>query len=411
MSTYTEYITTKHYEINYHYLHRYIKFIDHHLANKNSDDSVVHIHHILPKALFEEFSALSTHKWNAINLTFRQHRVAHILLAYAFPKTNMRCALRFFYVDKISGTNWYNDGENNYRLPKGLSNGLFVGRLSTDIWKNRTYVSKDGKNKQIHINELEEYLKNGYKKYLIKEPITLLTDGSVNIGIKQTELSQFMLAYPEFTIGYIVRSDRRRKGASVIFHKEDLECRVMDFEKDKFIKNGWLIGRSPKTKQNCKHAANQINKDGVNKRVSNDELQFYLNSGWKLGLPANDKHNIHLIGSKAINKDGINKRVNISCLELYLNDGWSLGADRTNFKKCDKNNIGKTYKICDPTGNIIIIRNLRKFLIDNNLSNKAFKNTGVPYKLKYNDSRSSIAAKNSEGWYLVEVLSKKQETD
>ena len=40
-------------------------------------------HHILPKALFEEYSKLSSHLWNGTHLLFEDHYIAHSMLAEA----------------------------------------------------------------------------------------------------------------------------------------------------------------------------------------------------------------------------------------------------------------------------------------------------------------------------------------
>ena len=68
--------------VNKKYLKRYIKFL--YFFNKeniNYDSSIMHKHHILPVSLFNEFK---NEKWNIIKLSFREHYIAHYLLAKIF---------------------------------------------------------------------------------------------------------------------------------------------------------------------------------------------------------------------------------------------------------------------------------------------------------------------------------------
>lgn len=69
---------------NSHYLFRYIKFIDFHSNQIIAPGKYKEQHHILPKSLWPEFENLYFHKWNSINLTGRQHFIAHWMLWKAF---------------------------------------------------------------------------------------------------------------------------------------------------------------------------------------------------------------------------------------------------------------------------------------------------------------------------------------
>ncbi len=69
---------------NHHYFKRYLKFINGcKIANELNSPNYVENHHILPKArdLFPEFvNHTKNHKWNSVNLSFRQHLIAHVML-------------------------------------------------------------------------------------------------------------------------------------------------------------------------------------------------------------------------------------------------------------------------------------------------------------------------------------------
>lgn len=70
---------------NPHYLNRYIKFIES-FSFQHSIKSVTEEHHICPKSkdLFPEYISFKNFPWNKINLTKRQHFIAHYLLSNAY---------------------------------------------------------------------------------------------------------------------------------------------------------------------------------------------------------------------------------------------------------------------------------------------------------------------------------------
>jgi hypothetical protein len=70
---------------NQHYLNRYIKFISNYV-NQPPIKYKTQKHHICPKAndLFPEYASFKSNKWNAVNLTHRQHYIAHYLLAKTY---------------------------------------------------------------------------------------------------------------------------------------------------------------------------------------------------------------------------------------------------------------------------------------------------------------------------------------
>lgn len=72
---------------NSHYLNRYIKFIKQcEERNKNLYNNL-EAHHICPKSkdMFLEYKNLNLFPWNKVNLTKRQHFIAHLILWKAFP--------------------------------------------------------------------------------------------------------------------------------------------------------------------------------------------------------------------------------------------------------------------------------------------------------------------------------------
>lgn len=81
------------------YMNRYFRFLNICLKinSKSKFNEPKVIHHIFPRSLFLEFSNLKVYEWNSIELTERQHLIAHKILAKVFFK-KMQYAL-----DKMLG--------------------------------------------------------------------------------------------------------------------------------------------------------------------------------------------------------------------------------------------------------------------------------------------------------------------
>lgn len=74
---------------NKHYLNRYLKFIQSRNSNTNT---TVELHHICPRAkdLFPEYSSFSVNPWNKIQLTLKEHFIAHLLLYKTYGKSQAK---------------------------------------------------------------------------------------------------------------------------------------------------------------------------------------------------------------------------------------------------------------------------------------------------------------------------------
>ena len=134
---------------NAHYLMRYVKYIVSLSGNKYKR-GVTEKHHICPKAndMFPEFKSFTDNPWNRVNLTHRQHYVAHWLLWKAFPHSKSQ----FYSFDHFSNRQQTNSrtyamlkeqrslmmtGENNYFSKNkfvGEANG-FYGKTHTEEFK------------------------------------------------------------------------------------------------------------------------------------------------------------------------------------------------------------------------------------------------------------------------------------
>lgn len=74
-------------QYNKHYLDRYIKFIDMcQKINEKTHLTYKESHHIVPKCIFKEYICFNNNPWNKIDLTARQHYIAHWILWKIYPQ-------------------------------------------------------------------------------------------------------------------------------------------------------------------------------------------------------------------------------------------------------------------------------------------------------------------------------------
>ena len=100
---------------NQHYLNRYWKFIQF-CQNRELKEDYVEKHHILPKAkdLFPEFANISVHPWNEVELTAREHIIAHVILWKAYGGSQTASV---FYMLNVQNSD---TGYNNRQIPTSI---------------------------------------------------------------------------------------------------------------------------------------------------------------------------------------------------------------------------------------------------------------------------------------------------
>lgn len=103
---------------NLHYLKRYLKFIEQcKIANEINPPNYTENHHILPRAqdLFPEYADhRRKYKWNSVNLSFRQHLIAHIMLWKIFGGSQT-LALKWMLSENTN-----EEFESLRKIPSGL---------------------------------------------------------------------------------------------------------------------------------------------------------------------------------------------------------------------------------------------------------------------------------------------------
>lgn len=334
--------------INDHYYTKYLKFIKYcsSLPN-NSKDEDYELHHIVPKA-FGGTNDLS----NLIKLTYRQHFIAHLFLAKSYPYSNIGAAVYYFiysgkqntiiktsrmfeFAKRAAGiikSSWFNDGNNNYKIPSkiGIDLGFNRGRISTEIWKNNCCVNDGIKNYIIPMKNLDNYLRNGYFKGMIKKyKIIPITNGDKNTAMSIDIVDEFLKQNKQWFLGHTVKSKFRIKDNCIRMHLDDIERNIPIEDIHTYQKQGWLIGRSDKSKKSCSDASNQIYLNDLNKRVNDIDLPEYLSLGWKLGIPESrkDLNRMATAGKIIVHNLSTNKEKRI--LQINLNEfesnGWIKG--------------------------------------------------------------------------------------
>lgn len=125
---------------NKRYLDRYYKFIEYcKEMNINLSDCYTEAHHILPRGEFEEYSSFRENPWNRINLTARQHFIAHMLLWKCFGRTQTAA----FYA--MSNESDFSINNRIYeRLKKERS--ILISQVLTGKKKTEDHVNKINRN-------------------------------------------------------------------------------------------------------------------------------------------------------------------------------------------------------------------------------------------------------------------------
>lgn len=191
---------------NPHYLNRYITFIEK-CQSKNIDyNGYTEKHHICPRAkdMFPEYSSFRENKWNLVNLTPRQHFIAHIMLWKIYKNRSTTFAVGSMNYNKDIDSRLYQNIKTEFSkaVSKQMSNTVSVKdkfgkskRITKKEFdmcdhiqghtKGMTFaIDKDGKG--FYVSTDDERLKNGTLKGNNAGTITI-TDGAINKRIRPNE--------------------------------------------------------------------------------------------------------------------------------------------------------------------------------------------------------------------------------
>jgi hypothetical protein len=209
-------------------LNRYIKFIENcKIKNVNYFD-YTEKHHICPKAkdMFPEYKSLTKNKWNKVDLTPRQHIIAHTMLYYAY-NDSYSPKIALFRMIHANGVKINSRIYEAFRKAHSLSiSKRYKGRISKN--RDKIAVFKGEKRTFIDKNLIEKYLLNGY---------TL----GMNFSKEHKE-------------------NMKKNEGKVIINDGNYHKYIYPYEK---LPEGWIYGRLPDTEETkLKKSKSKIGKIG-----------------------------------------------------------------------------------------------------------------------------------------------------
>lgn len=187
-----------------HYLKRYIKFIE---MCELADSKNYERHHILPKGknYFPEYKSFKDFPWNLKKLSFRQHYIAHKILAFALNKTMWSALRKMQYKNNeliVKNSRDFEMVKEKLKSYKGTSHHNY-GRVHTDESKKKMSIARSGENncmfgkihpnrgKKIHSKEFIERMSQtgeAHPKYGKKESeYTRQKKSDSMTGLKKTK--------------------------------------------------------------------------------------------------------------------------------------------------------------------------------------------------------------------------------
>lgn len=212
---------------NSHYLNRYKKFILSRYDRKLEKGMKIHKHHILPRAkdMFPLYESFKENSWNKIELTPREHYIAHLILCKAFPNTTMNHAYMRIVNSKDK-----------------IKNGKFYENACKKVGEINRVLSN-------------ERVLNG-THHLLKRP-----DGTSVSSDRVKNGTHHLLKRPD---GTSIVSDLTKEGKNPLQRRPDGTSVASDNVKNGkciFTQKGFVVVKS-------------IHDDNIKKRISNKDPRF-----------------------------------------------------------------------------------------------------------------------------------------
>lgn len=203
-------------------------------------------------------------------------------------------------------------------LDEYLSNGWNRGMIKSYL-EGYIHINKDGITKAVNPLKLDSYLNNGWKIGIGYTPYNKGTKemhkGSEFKYVPLDEVQSYLDDGYEF--GGL--NHNSNKGFVFVIKDNDLKM-IHPEELDSYLLMGYRRGQ--RSRPNCK-GLKRINNGVNNKLVRSCELDTYLSSGWSLGW-MNIKGKVN--GRKSVTLgDGTFKFVNPDEVQSYLDKGYKLG--------------------------------------------------------------------------------------
>lgn len=274
---------------NLHYLNKYILFIVNCQHKNIGHQGYTERHHICPKAadMFPEYASFVEHPWNCVELTARQHFIAHMLLWKAYNNDSMTRAFGIM-------SNYYTIKKS--RIYQNIREKY--SKIVSEQMKNTVTVRKeDGTCKRISKKEFD----NSNEIFGSTKGMTYAVDNMGNsYYVKKDD--------PRFFTGEL----KGNNADTITITDGKINRRISPNEN---IPNGWRKGM---TKDSPK-GSTWINDGKTSKMFKGDQIP----KGWTKGrlFKKKPKH-IGTTGKICINNGKVNQMIE---REKPIPEGWVKG--------------------------------------------------------------------------------------
>lgn len=218
------------------------------LLCSQNDLGITQRHHIIPVSYFKEIKQdIDNSPSNIVNLSPASHIIAHYYLynctsdKYIYSKNSSACM-----VFLNSNINIYNSIIDNFedQIAEVDYNSIYEAAIKhiSESKKNKTYIHDPASSKTILVNndELEMYFNTGYLYGRPKNKICV-TNGIITKHILKDELEEYIKLGWKQGHNHITS---QKLSEYITMNKDNHETRIPRYKVDEYVSDGWAIGRS-----------------------------------------------------------------------------------------------------------------------------------------------------------------------
>jgi hypothetical protein len=283
-------------------------------------------HHIYPRSLAKKNSISDFNgDWNLVELTHREHFIAHMILFYCGYKEMIFAFNMILHCNGIKINSRIYE-KLRFEFAK-LSHDLYFGKPNKSkgkivseetkyklklAKKDLMWVNKNGKSKQIKKYKFDYYFSNGW---VCGSGHILSNENNPMFGKHHTEKTKEKIGK---------KSSERSKNTTWMNNGKINKYPHNDQQREELLNEGFIFGRINPHAKTCENRI-CVHKGDKNKTIQKDYLQKYLNDGFELGRTKNCYTRKNKIKKYAMTKNGKNKRVEECMVCYYIDNGWDFG--------------------------------------------------------------------------------------
>ena len=261
-------------------------------------------HHIFPKCLSKRLGCpIDDSLNNLVNLTYKDHILAHYYLIYATNDDYLKTANThaFNHLLKKQG-HWLDEVSLQALLAKQQlvyeQTSYLRSAHSRRINSGGCYVNNGIKAKHIQLDELQSYLAQGWvrgqlQNHSAAKGRVVITNGVNERRVTKEELSVYL--ENGWHLGRITKGRKQPRDSYIVVYSPELgiERHISAAEKEAFLAKGYKLGGLKHKKPYKKCPTSQAGKATKNKiwihsatqtkMVLPEAIQQYLDEGWLLG--------------------------------------------------------------------------------------------------------------------------------